>query len=94
VADIMQDIYSALLVNAVEKNGALAAYDASTTRIREAFEKPLRFSELLKTLGLKAQRLKKVPGKKSLADIPAILITGEISVRLNDFPAFSGGKAR
>jgi predicted CoA-substrate-specific enzyme activase len=84
VGDIMQDVYSALLVNAVEKDGALAAYDASAKRIRDAFEKPMRFSELLKILALEAQRLKKVPVKKSLADIPAILITGEIFVRLDD----------
>ena len=84
VVDIMQDIYSALLVNAEEKNGALAAYEAAVKRILDAFEKPLHFRHLSKILDLEAQRLKKIPVKKPLADIPAILITGEIFVRLDD----------
>jgi predicted CoA-substrate-specific enzyme activase len=84
VGDIMQDIYSTLLVNAVGRDEALAAYDAAAKRILDAFEKPLHFCDLSKILDRESQRLKKIPVKKPLADIPAILITGEIFVRLDD----------
>ncbi len=57
-------------------------------QLQKEYGMPLRnhcvFSELSKILALEAQRLKKIPVKKSLADIPAILITGEIFVRLDD----------
>ena len=44
----------------------------------------MRFRDLAKILDPEAKRLGKIPVKKPLTDIPAILITGEIFVRLDD----------
>ncbi len=81
VADIMQDIYSVLLANAVDNESALEIYNQETKRLIGIFEHSPNFKDLQRTLKTVAEKFRKIPVKRPVHDIPTILLTGEIFVR-------------
>ena len=84
VADIMQDIYSVLLTNAVDKESALEIYNQETKRLIGAFEHSPNFKDIQNTLKTAADSFRKIPVKRHVHNTPAILLTGEIFVRHDD----------
>ena len=84
ISDIMQDIYSVLLVNAADRDAALATYESECRRIIEACERSPAFKDMKKTLLIVADNLKAIPVKRQLQDTPTVLLTGEIFVRHDD----------
>ena len=61
VADIMQDIYSVLLANAVDKESALGIYSQETKRLIGIFEQSPNFKDLRRTLESIADNFRKIP---------------------------------
>ncbi|TFH40014.1 MAG: hypothetical protein E4G96_08255 [Chrysiogenales bacterium] len=84
IADAMQSIYPILLVNAVEPEAALDIYEREKERILATIERAPRFADLQKTLALAARNLEAIPQRRTLADTPTVLLTGEIFVRHDD----------
>lgn len=84
LADIMQDIYSVLLTNAIDKDSAVAIFYKESARLIKILEKPHKFKDLQKTLRTVADDLGKIPIKRHMDETPFILITGEIFVRHDD----------
>ena len=81
IADAIQSIYPILLVNAVEPEVALDIYEREKERILADIEGAPRFADLQKTLAQAAANLKTIPLRRTLADTPTVLLTGEIFVR-------------
>jgi predicted CoA-substrate-specific enzyme activase len=84
VSDIMQDIYSSLLVNARDRDAALAVYEDECQKIIGALERSANFKDLQKTLLTVADNLKAIPVNGNPQDTPAVLLAGEIFVRHDD----------
>jgi predicted CoA-substrate-specific enzyme activase len=84
VADVMQDIYSVLLANAVDKDSALEIYNQETKKLISVFEHSPNFKDLQRTLKTVADNFRKIPVKRHVHNTPAILLTGEIFVRHDD----------
>jgi predicted nucleotide-binding protein (sugar kinase/HSP70/actin superfamily) len=81
---MMQDIYSVILANAADKNGALDIYNKESKKLIEVFERSPNFKDLLKALTKTADNLQKIEVKRYVHDTPSILLTGEIFVRHDD----------
>jgi predicted CoA-substrate-specific enzyme activase len=84
LADIMQDIYSILLTNAVDKTSSMEIFNKEVKRIIQTFEKSPEFKDLQEILKSVANVIQRIPLKRSLAETPHILLTGEIFVRHDD----------
>jgi predicted CoA-substrate-specific enzyme activase len=84
LADIMQDMYSILLTDAVDKASAMEIYHEERKRILLTFERSAAFKDLQETLASVAVNIKKIPVMRSMDEIPCILLTGEIFVRHDD----------
>jgi len=84
IADIMQDIYSVLLTNAVDKDSALEIFYKESRRLIEFLEHSPTFKDIQKTLRTVADNLRKIPVQRHVNETPFILITGEIFVRNDD----------
>ncbi|MEI8172661.1 MAG: acyl-CoA dehydratase activase [Deltaproteobacteria bacterium] len=84
LADIMQDIYSILLTNAVDKASAMEIYSEESRRVIRIFEDSPSFKGLQETLTSVATVIKKIPVTRSVDETPCILLTGEIFVRHDD----------
>lgn len=84
VSDVMQDIYSAVLANAVHVDSAVKIYRKQWERIVLELERKASFEDLLPALQSAARELGKIPVRRSIADTPTVLLTGEIFVRNDD----------
>jgi len=84
VVDTMQDIYSMLLTNAVDKNSALEIFHKEVKKVLRTFGKSPTFKDLQETLKSAAMNIKKIPLRRSANETPCILLTGEIFVRHDD----------
>jgi predicted CoA-substrate-specific enzyme activase len=84
VVDIMQDIYSILLTNAVDREAALDIFQKEIKRIIRTFEEGSTFKNLRETLKTAAITIQKVPLRRTADETPCILLTGEIFVRHDD----------
>ncbi len=84
VADIMQDIYSVILTNAVDKESALDIYNQETRKLIDVFEHSPNFKDIRRTLESVADNFRKISVKRHVHETPAILLTGEIFVRHDD----------
>ena len=84
IADIMQDIYSVILTNALDRDAALEIYNKESKKLIEVFEQSPKFKDLQKVLATVADNLRKIPVKRHVQDTPSILLTGEIFVRHDD----------
>jgi len=84
VVDIMQDIYSMLLTNAIDKNSALDIFHKEVKRVIRTFEEAPTFKDLRETLKSAVMNIQKIPLRRSANETPCILLTGEIFVRHDD----------
>ena len=80
VADIMEDIRSMMLANAVEPSKAMEIFEFEWQALLVALENG-EFAVLEAQLMRTAQRLKQLPMKKPFEAIPKITLSGEIFVR-------------
>jgi predicted nucleotide-binding protein (sugar kinase/HSP70/actin superfamily) len=79
-ADVMEDIRSMLLANAVDTEKALETFEAEWKAILAALEKG-EFSALEEQLGQTAGHLRKIPLKQPAETVPTVSLSGEIFVR-------------
>jgi predicted CoA-substrate-specific enzyme activase len=84
LADIMQDIYSTLLTNAVDKTSAMEIFNKEVKKVIHTFESSPTFKDLQETLKAVATLIQRIPLTRSLDETPCILLTGEIFVRHDD----------
>ncbi|MDO9529186.1 MAG: acyl-CoA dehydratase activase [Syntrophales bacterium] len=84
ISDIMEEIYSLVLTNAVNPNSAMHIYREECRRITRTLESYSDLKELTQTLETVASNLKKIPMKRFIEDTPVVLLTGEIFVRNDD----------
>ncbi len=80
VSDVMEDIRSMLLANAVDPAAATARFDEEWRQILEVMEKA-DFKLLTRRLAAVAERLRRVPLRRPTAEVPTVSLTGEIFVR-------------
>jgi predicted CoA-substrate-specific enzyme activase len=80
VSDVMEDIRSMLLTNAVNPEGAIDVFKQEWERLVTALEKG-NFSFLEDQLNQSADVLSKIATKKALKEVPVITLAGEIFVR-------------
>lgn len=84
MADIMQDLYSMLLTNAVDKDAAMEILSNEAQKVIRTFESSPTFTSLKETLISMDAVIQQIPLTRSLDETPCILITGEIFVRHDD----------
>ncbi|MDP2268385.1 MAG: activase, partial [Deltaproteobacteria bacterium] len=84
LSDIFQDIYSLLLVNAVDKKAALRIYDEAWAKITAALASTPDFKSLKSILKETVKTLQAIEGIKPWLTVPVVLLTGEIFVRHDD----------
>lgn len=84
VSDVMQDIYSAILANAVHIDSAMKIYRKQWERIILELERKAAFEDLLPALRTAASELSEIPVRRRISDTPIVLLTGEIFVRNDD----------
>ncbi|MGD8343794.1 MAG: acyl-CoA dehydratase activase, partial [Desulfobacterales bacterium] len=80
VADVMEDIRSMILANAVEPHKAMEIFELEWQALLGALEKgefPVLEQQLMQT----AQHLQQLPMKKPFETVPKITLSGEIFVR-------------
>jgi predicted nucleotide-binding protein (sugar kinase/HSP70/actin superfamily) len=80
VADVMEDIRSMILANAMDTTKALETFESEWQAILAALEKG-EFRVLEEQLALTADRLRKIPMKQPPEAVPTISLSGEIFVR-------------
>jgi len=81
LADIMQDIYSALLACAEERPRAMEVFWREWSQMLGVLERGCEPTELREVLKETVTALARIPLRRSLAETPVILLTGEIFVR-------------
>lgn len=84
IGDIMENIYSVLLANAEDRSRAVEVFRGECDRLLQACERNLGLGQWRDLLGESAEKLRKIPVRRSLAETPFILLTGEIFVRHDD----------
>jgi predicted CoA-substrate-specific enzyme activase len=84
LADIMQDIYSALLACAGERPRAMEIFWSEWSQMLRVLERGCEPTELRETLHAAVTALARIPLWRSPAAMPVILLTGEIFVRNDD----------
>lgn len=80
ITDVLEDIRSMLLANAVNPDTALEAFMAEWEKIKASIKKG-SFAAIRKQLKRSAKSLKKIPTKNHYKDVPTVLLAGEIFVR-------------
>ena len=80
VSDIMEDIRSMILANAVDIEAAIKIFEKEWKFIIDEFEKG-DFSRLETQLSKTAQRIRRIPMKRPSEEVPKISMVGEIFVR-------------
>ena len=81
LADIMQDIYSALLACAAQRPRAMEVFWQEWSRQLGVLERGCEPPVLQEALQRSVEELARIPLRRSLAETPVILLTGEIFVR-------------
>ena len=84
ISDMLDDIYSALLVLARDQESALQTYRQAVDTIVEAIAS-LPAAKLRKVLVAEASRLAAIPRKGGIEDLKTIALVGEIYVRRDGF---------
>lgn len=84
IADVMEDIRSMLLTNAVDPGHAMMAFEEAWQIIIDAIETK-KFVSLVRVLRREMRKLSGIPTRKSFHDVPKVLLTGEIFVRRDSF---------
>ena len=83
ISDVMEDIRSMLLANAVEPDSAMKIFEEVWGSIVQAIESN-GFRSLTLLLDQKMQTLRQISMKKPMQEVPKILLTGEIFVRRDE----------
>jgi len=81
LSDIFEEIYSALMTNAVDIDEARAIFENEWVRVLTLLGRPVSLHEMKRRLGAVASVLSAIEVKRSLVDTPTVLLTGEIYVR-------------
>ncbi|SEM20576.1 CoA-substrate-specific enzyme activase, putative [Syntrophus gentianae] len=84
LADRMEDIYGVLLSAARDRDAAITVFQEERRKLLSALEVSPELKALRPCLEEVAARLKSIPLKRRPAEIPTILLTGEIFVRHDD----------
>lgn len=84
LGDILESIYSVLLANAENRARALDVFRGESERLLDACGRNPGLGEWRDLLRDSARRLRRIPVRRSIADTPFILLTGEIFVRHDD----------
>jgi predicted CoA-substrate-specific enzyme activase len=80
VSDVLEDIRSMLLANAIEVGKAIKIFDEELGLIKSELERG-DFSLLEKQLALTAEKFSQIPLKRPPEEVPTISLVGEIFVR-------------
>jgi predicted CoA-substrate-specific enzyme activase len=81
ISDIMQDVYSTLLANAVNPDSAMKIYKRQYNKIIGSMEDTPDLKKLTRTMKEVAGTLRRIPVTRSVEDTPTVLLTGEIFAR-------------
>ncbi len=84
ISDIMEDIYSLLLVNAKDTAAAISLFNNAFDSILNVLAKGT-FNDLTRELGHQMKKFSAIPAKRPYEKVPKILLTGEIFVRRDSF---------
>jgi predicted nucleotide-binding protein (sugar kinase/HSP70/actin superfamily) len=84
IADIMEDLYSLLLVNAQNKDAAVLLFNRAFESIIGVLIKG-NFNDLSHELGYQMKKFSEIAVKRPYDQVPRILLTGEIFVRKDSF---------
>lgn len=84
LADIFQDIYSLLIVNAADKQAALRIYGEAWDKITAVLADAPDFKNIKHILAEEVKKLRTIKGIKPWSTVPIVLLTGEIFVRHDD----------
>lgn len=84
IADVMEEVYSAVLALAQEPEAALGVYREVEAALCISAERD-SWNGLKAALKHSAAKLRAIPRKGALADLPAIALIGEIYVRRDSF---------
>ena len=80
VSDVLEDIRATLLTNAGDQDAALDIFNGEVAKTLTALEKG-SFPQIESQLRRTAERLARISLKRPVAEVPVILLTGEIFVR-------------
>jgi predicted CoA-substrate-specific enzyme activase len=83
ISDVMDDIYNAMSVLAIDKEAAKVVFEKQWQAIRSSFENGAE--DIYDVLEDVAAELKKIPLKHSLEESKVVLLAGEIYVRKDEF---------
>ncbi|MDR1748070.1 MAG: acyl-CoA dehydratase activase-related protein, partial [Spirochaetaceae bacterium] len=83
VGDYLKDVQTSLRTCAAEPEKALEVYDVQLERMLSEMQADMK--RLMPTLKSMAGEFAKIPLKKSIHDVPRVLVVGEIFVRRDDF---------
>lgn len=81
LSDVMQDIRSVLLTNALDRASALEVFRDRWRGLVSVLEGSPGFKDLLQVLAETAADLGRIPLRRPLEETPVVLMTGEIYVR-------------
>jgi predicted nucleotide-binding protein (sugar kinase/HSP70/actin superfamily) len=80
ISDILEDIRSMLLANAQDTEAAIRIFNKEMRLILDEIRKG-EFSHIETQLGKSAERIRRIPLKRSPEEVPTIALVGEIFVR-------------
>lgn len=84
IEDVLQEIYSAILVMAKDKNAGIKIYENVCNNITESLSSK-SWKEIKMVLKKSVEELQKIEVTSEIEDIPKVGINGEIYVRRNSF---------
>ncbi len=85
ISDIMQEVYSLLLTNALDREHALDIFWKQWQAILQAMEAGATPADMTKIMAAVSAQLRNAPAKRMPSETPTLLLTGEIFVRHDDF---------
>jgi predicted CoA-substrate-specific enzyme activase len=84
VSDVMDDIRNSIMVMASDPQSAMVLFNEEYDKIIDAFAGKIKHS-VFRQLALTAKRLKEIPVKMTIQEVPQVIVMGEIFVRRDSF---------
>ncbi len=84
LAELLQDIHSLILTNALDREGALRIYEEACQQVMEVLETTPDLGSLKRALTETVRIVQDLEVVKPWCEVPMILLTGEIFVRHDD----------
>ncbi|MBW2558963.1 MAG: activase [Deltaproteobacteria bacterium] len=84
IADTFEEMYSNLLTNAVKRDSAMDILEDQWKRVLGVLETSHTLKQIKEILEMAAKTLKQIPVRRTMAETPTILLSGEIFVRHDD----------